>query len=123
MDRDHLHRVGVRLEAPRALLGLRLAISLDDTATEPIGQCRRSDPLDRPRFVQQLRDVAQVGHEPLAIGTGQHTGRQAGVAADRLVQRGDTLVAEAPGPAVQGPVEILPSALIGASPPLQRTTR
>ena len=59
-------------------------------------------------LVQQLGDVAQVRHEPLARRARQHPLGHVVRAADRLVERGDALLAQQRRPAVQRPVQALP---------------
>ena len=59
-------------------------------------------------LVQQLGNVAQVRHEPLARRARQHPLGHLVRAADGLVERGDALVTQQRRPAVQRPVQRLP---------------
>ena len=67
MDREHLDRLGVGLEPPRALLLALVAIGIGDALGEPAAQ--RGDPelLGARGLMQQLREVAQVGQPALAV--------------------------------------------------------
>ena len=68
MDRQHLDRLGVGLEAAAALLVGRVLARLGDPPAQPAVSAVVPELLGRRRGVQQLADVAQVGQPPLAVG-------------------------------------------------------
>ena len=84
MDRDHLHRGGIRLEPAAALFVVGVLVGIVDAAPEPGRHGGGPETLGHPGLVEQLADVAQVGHEALADGPGQHPAGDVVRAADRL---------------------------------------
>ena len=94
MDGDHLHCLGIGLEAPGPLLVLGVPGGIMDAPAEPGGHGGRSEALGDARLVQQLGDVAQVRHETFARGTCQHPLGHPVRATHRLEERGDALVAQ-----------------------------
>ena len=63
VDRDHLHRLRVRLQAPSPLFVLAVPVCLQDAPPQPVGEGRRAHTLGDGRIVQQLGDMTQVRHE------------------------------------------------------------
>ena len=71
------------------LLVTGLGHRLGDPGAQPCRQRGRAELLGRDRGVQQLADVAQIGHPALAIGVGEHPCGQVLGDDDRLEQRRD----------------------------------
>ena len=109
VDRQHLHRLGVGLQAPAALLvarsrarprrsaGAATAVSAVAPSCSAVAAACSSWPTWR-------RSVRSA----LAVGPGQHAAGQPLGARDRLEQRGDAAAAQHPRPAVQAAVDVLP---------------
>ena len=117
MDRQHLDRLGVRLEPAAALLVAGVESGLGDPRPQPRRERRRAELLVGRGRVQQLPDVAQVGQLPLAVLDREHPRRQALAGRDRRQQRGDASPAQDPRPVVQPAVDLLPrpaAVLVGA---------
>ena len=89
MDRQHLHRLAVRLQPPAAVLVGDVLAGLGDPAAQPRRQGGDPEPLGHRLAVEQLADVAEIGERALAVGTGEHPAGQALAVGDRLEQRGD----------------------------------
>ena len=123
VDRDHLHRLGVRFETARPLLVLGVAFGVVDPSTQPAGHGRRAQALAHARLVEQLGDVAQVGHEALTGRTGEDASRHVVGAADLLVEGGDPPIAQQGRPSVERPMEVLPLRLRPRSPPARASSR
>ena len=70
-DRHHLHRGRVAVEAPVAL---GRALPLAALGPQPVEQGRQPEALAVGQLVQDLRDVGQVGHVPLAPAVREHPG-------------------------------------------------
>ena len=111
VDGDDLNGVGVRFEAARALLVLGVTVGLRDTPTEPVRQRGRADTVGHGSLVKELGDVAQVGHETLAVGACEHPGWHGLPEAHRLEEGCHSLLAQATSPVVQGEMELLPLGL------------
>ena len=58
VDREHLDRLGVGLESPRALLLPVVALGVGDALGKPAAKRRDPEPLRAGRTVEQLREVA-----------------------------------------------------------------
>ena len=112
VDGDDLHGLRVRLQPPRPLLVLAVPGGIVDAPAQPGRHGGRPEALGRPGFVQQLRNVAEIRHEPLARRARQDPLGDLVRAADRLVERGHALVAQQGGPAVQRPVQPLPLSFV-----------
>ena len=109
VNRDHLHRLRVRLQSTCALFVLAVAVCLQDASPQPVGEGRGAHTLGDGRVVQQLGDMTQVRHEPFPRRAAQRSSRNVAGGRDRLVERGDTSVTQESTPGVQPSVEILPA--------------
>ena len=118
MDGEDLHRLGVGLEPPGALLLPVLLFGGRDLLREPAAQRGRAEALGGRGAVQQLREVAQVGQSPLAVDAREDPCREILADHDRLGQLGDAALAEDPVPAVKPAVHALPLLVAGGGDPL-----
>jgi hypothetical protein len=91
---------------------------------QPGRERRRAELLGRRGPVQQLADVAHIRQPSLAVGVGEHPGRQVLADGDRLQQCRYAPGAQDARPVVQPPVDFLPlpAVIVGArvGEPLRR---
>ena len=120
MHRQHLHRLGVALEPAAALLVVVVLRRLEHALAQPRRQRGGAHLLGHRRGVEQLADVPEVGHPPLAVDHREHAGRQALLQRDRLHQRRDALHAQHARPVMQAPVHALPGVVVGGGDLLGR---
>ncbi len=107
VDRQHLHRLGVGLEAAAALLGAPVGGRLGDPLAHPGGEGGDAQPRRGRLLVEQLADVAEVGEQALAEVATEHPLGERGRAGDQLQQRRHARAAEHAGPHVHGGVQLL----------------
>ena len=110
---QHLHRLGVALQPPAALLVVVVGRRLEHALAQPRRQRGRAHLLGHRRGVEQLADVPEVGHPPLAVDHREHARRQPLLQRDRLHQRRDALHAQHARPVMQPPVHVLPGVVVG----------
>ena len=113
VDGEDLHRFGVGLEAPAAILVVRVLPRLGDPPPQPRGEGGGSELLGRRLQMQELADVAQIGELPFAVGAAEHPPRQSLGVGDRLEQRRDAPAAEQVRPRVDALVDLLPGGVVG----------
>ena len=105
VDRQDLHGVGVGLQPPGALLVATFLDGGADPGAQPARQRGGAEALVDRGAVQELADVAQVGHAPLAVDVLQDTLGQPLGRGDDLQQRGDAAGTQDARPAVQAAVD------------------
>jgi hypothetical protein len=105
VDGQDLHREVVGLQPAGARLVAVPRPRVGHPPAQPRGQRRRAEALRRPRPVQELGDVAQVGERPLAAGAREHAGGQALGGGDRRRERRHPARAQQPRPPVQPRVD------------------
>ena len=120
VHRQHLDRLGVALQPAAALLVAAVLRGLEHSLAQPGSQRGRSHLLGHRRGVEQLADVAEVGHPALSVDHREQAGGQALLQGDRLHQRRDALRAQHPRPVMQAPVHLLPGVLVGGGDLLGR---
>ena len=123
VDGQHLHRLGVGVEPPGALLVGAVPVGLGDPLPQPGGQRGDAELLLGRGGVQQLADVAEVGQPALAAQPREHPLGDGLGRRDRLEQRGDAAAAEQTGPAVQLRVQLLPGRPRRRRPSAPRSSR
>ena len=115
-----LHRLGVALQPAAALLVVVVGGRLQHALAQPRGQRGGAHLLGHRGGVEQLADVAEVGHPPLAVDHREHARGQALLQRDRLHQRRDALLAQHARPVVQAAVDVLPRVVVGLRDALGR---
>ena len=108
MDGEHLHRFGVGLESPAAVIDAGVLFRVVDGLVEPCGQRGDADLLGGDHGMEQLTDVADVGQLPLSLRSGQDPAGQTLAPADGLQQGGHPPQAQHRRPAVETSVQHLP---------------
>ena len=120
VDRQHLHRGGVRLEPAAAVLVVHVVGGLADAGPQPGGEGADAESLGRHLVVEQLPDVEQIGQVALAVLARQDPGGKVLVACHRLEQRCDSSGAQHRRPVVEADVDALPRRVVGGRDPLDR---
>ena len=113
VGRHDLHGPRLGLDAAGGEVGLRVALVVTPGELLEGGEQHGGADPPRRRELQQLGDVVEVGHGPVAVGAGEDARRHAGLGAQGAEQRGETLPGEDVGPAVQGGVEVGDGVVVG----------